>query len=435
MDFSKIFQYKVDLLKKYEILDICIIFLVFLFYVTILWNTSVAKNCYTLLALISLYLLTTRQLTAKLFRLEKYFLWSIAAGFIWVILTYFINDMPKGGGSWILNRQFRLLLIIPIYLMFRNRPLPGNVWWFIIGFAAIVVGNVALSEVRWEEGWPVGRAQGDTNAIFFGYISLCLSFLVFIGIKPFYSSNNYKIVFWFVSVCSGFFALVVSGSRSAWIAIPISLIFVSWYLVRNVSIYKKILIIISLLLIPVAMFQFPYTQVKYNATVKGTSDYLQSKSIFDPVRLTSEGERLDAWRVMLLTIKNNLIFGIGIGGFDAEMQRYIDKKSIHPQLGKLPHSHNQYIEASLYSGILGLILNLSILILPGAIFLFHINNNSYSLIPYAISGLLVVTAYLLFGLVDLTLTRKIPIIFYGLTISILLSIMYQEDKNTDSNPL
>lgn len=79
----------------------------------------------------------------------------------------------------------------------------------------------------------------------------------------------------------------------------------------------------------------------------------------------------------------------------------------------------------LYGGILGLIINLAILVLPSIIFVKHIKSGNYESHFYAVAGLLLVTGYLLFGLTDLTLARKDPIIFFGLSISILLSLTYK----------
>lgn len=434
MELFERFQFKLNLLKNYNYLDLVIILLVFLFFVTILWNTSVAKICYMLLALIALYLLATRQLNFNLSTLEKYFLWSIAASFIWVVITYFINGMPEKGGSWILNRQLRLLLIIPIYMMLRCRSIPANAWWSILGIGSIVAGLVGITGVSWSSGWPVGRAAGDTNAIFFGEISLCMAFIAIIGIKKYYSISKLKTVFLFIAACLGLLAMLLSGTRTAWLAIPFLFLITSLYLINNISLKKKIVVILMLVAIPVVFFQYPTVQVRYLSAEKNINEYLQSNNISDSVHKTSTGLRLNTWKVMLTTIKENPIFGVGIGGFRNEMDRYIQRKNMHPRAPILPHSHNQYIEISVYSGLLGLLFYVGILLFPGIIFYQYIRGNHVQAQPYAVSGLLLIVAYIVFGTTDVTLTRKIPIIFFGLTISILLSLMYQQDKNIDNSP-
>jgi len=437
MDLFERFQFKLNLLKNYNYLDLIIIFLIFLFFVTILWNTSVAKNCYTLLALIALYLLATRQLTIYLFRLEKYFLWSIAASFIWVVVTYFINGMPEKGGTWILNRQLRLLLIIPIYLMLRSRPIPAYTWWYILGIGSIVAGLVGISGVFWRNGLQIGRATGDTSAIFFGGISLCMAFMALIGIKKYYSKGKLKAVFLFFAVCLGLLAMILSGTRTAWLAIPFLFIITSLYLINNISLNKKIIVLMLLSTFPILFFQVPSVQNRYLLAKNNIGEYLKSNNITDPVHNSSTGIRLDIWKVMLTTIKENPIFGVGIGGFKDELNRHIQNGVINTSIGVQPHSHNQYIEISVYSGILGLILNICMLIFPAIIFYKYAkrdNCNNGLAQPYAVSGMLLVTAYLLFGLTDLTLTRKVPIMFFGLSISILLSLVYQNKKN-NRNPL
>ena len=111
MIVSKLHQYKSEYFSKYNWLDLIIVSLLFLFYITLFWNASIAKICYLLLTLIALYLIGTRQIRYKLINLEKYFLWSIAAYFTWIVITYFINDMPEKGGTWIMNTQLRILMI------------------------------------------------------------------------------------------------------------------------------------------------------------------------------------------------------------------------------------------------------------------------------------------------------------------------------------
>jgi len=432
--FERRLQDKLNLLKNCNYLDLFVISLVFLFFISILWNTSVSKIIYTLLALIALYLLATRQLTSSLFTLEKLFLWSIAASFIWVVITYFINGMPEKGGSWILNRQLRLLAIIPIYLLLRSHPIPPNAWFYMVGLGSIIAGIVGIFEVSWINVWPAGRATGDTNAIFFGEISLCMAFLALIGVKKYYSTSKLKTIFLLTSVCLALLAMVLSSTRTAWLALPFLFIITSLYLIKNISLNRKIIVLLMITMIPVVFFQFPSVQNRYLLTEKNISEYINSDNISNAVHKSSTGLRLDAWKVMLTTIKENPIFGIGIGGFNNEMNRYIHERVIDPGTIRLPHSHNQYIEISVYSGILGLVLHLCILIFPTIIFYKYAKLDNGLAQPYAVSGLLITIAFIVFGITDLTLTRKIPIIFFGLTISILMSLMYQQDKNIDNSP-
>lgn len=435
MSLINFIQYKSDILKNYKLIDLFIISLVFIIYMTILWDFSIAKNCYSILSLIALYQLATKQLNIDLTKLEKVFLGAIAASFTWIVITYFINGMPERGGHWIINVHLRMLMIIPIYLMLRNQTISVNLWWFFVSFGSIVAGSVAIAEVTWANGWPVGRAGGDTSAIYFGEISLCLAFVTLIGIRTYFSTNMLTIILWLISVSLGILAMILAGSRGAWIAIPVLIIIASWYLTKDIAFYKKLIVLVCLLSLPIIMFQFPYAQTRYHNAEKQITEYIESENILDPAHNLSVGLRLDAWKVMLLTIKENPFFGIGIGGFKEEINKYADKGMVHPDPvgGGLHHSHNQYIEIAVYSGVIGLLLNLGILISPLIIFLKFVRSNVQSHQPFAVAGLMLIASYLIFGITDLTLTKKIHIIFYGLSISILLSILTQMNNKVMSS--
>ena len=422
----KYVQYKPDILEKSKRLDFLVIILIFSVYFTILSNVTVAVFCYSMLALVALYLISTRRITLSLTKFEKLFLFFIAASFVWVSITYFINGMPEKGGGWIIRRQLNVLMVIPIYLMLRGRPIPPNVWWLAISIGASIVGLVAVFEVDWSQGWPMGRARGDTNRIFFGEISLCLVFITIIGVKTFFLSNKLKVIFWFSSVFLGGLAVVLSSARGAWIPIPFLIVISFWYLSKNVSVYKKILILVGLIAIPIMMFQFPYTQAKYHQAEEQLSNYFQRGTIVDSMQDSSIGLRLEAWRLMTITIHENPLVGIGIGGFKNEIKHYINEGITHPSISLLSHSHNQYVEVAVYSGLIGLLFYLGILLVPGAIFLGCIKNGTSQNSPYAVSGLLIILAFLMFGMTDLTLAREVPAMFYGLSISILLSLVNQK---------
>jgi len=191
---------------------------------------------------------------------------------------------------------------------------------------------------------------------------------------------------------------------------------------------------VILLLIPILILQFPFAKNRINSAKENLTSFYSNKNIMDSVHINGVAMRLNTWVVMLNTIKGNPVFGIGLGGFKSEIQKYVNEKAVHPIMGDLPHSHNQYIEISINSGLPGLFFNLCVLIIPGFIFYKSMQTGSPKVQSFAATGLVVILAYLIYGIGDLTLTRKIPIIFFGLTISILLSIMYQQEKSDISNP-
>ena len=430
MTFSKLHQLKSDYFSKYDWLDLIIASVAFLFYITILWDISIARSCYLLLALIALYLIVTRKITYELSKLEKLFLWSIAAYFGWILITYFINGMPERGGRWIMNRQLRILLIIPIYLMLRSRPIPVNAWWLMVSCGAIVAGLIGITQVNWAPGWPSGRAAGDVGAILFGGISLCMAFMSLTGIK-YFAGKKIAILF-LIPVCLGLLAMILSGTRGVWISLPFIILTIFWIFARKYSIQRKILILLTLLLIPVILLQFPVTQSRLKLAVTNINKYIQSENINDLGKHDSVGLRIETWRIMLDTVKENPMFGIGIGGYKAERQRHIESEKVSKYVDQLPHAHNQYLEIAVYSGLIGLALHLCIYILPGIVFYQRIKDHTDRYLPLYTSGLIIILGYLFFGLTDVTLSLKAHIMFFGLSIAILLTYAFKKQPPVES---
>ena len=323
-----------------------------------------------------------------------------------------------------MNRQLRILLIIPIYLMLRSRPIPVNAWWLMVSCGAIVAGIVGINQVSWAHGWPSGRAAGDIGAILFGGISLCMAFISLTGIK-YFAGKKIAILF-LAPVCLGLLAMILSLSRGVWISLPFIILTVFWIFARKYSIQRKILILLTLLIIPVIVFQFPAAQNRLKIGVTNFNNYIQNENIDDTNKNTSVGLRIETWRIMLDTIKENPVFGVGIGGYKTERQRHIENKDVSKIVEVIPHSHNQYLEVAVYSGLLGLALHLCIYILPGIVFYQRIKDHTDRYLPLYTSGLIIILGYLIFGLTDVTLSLKAHIMFFGLSIAILLTYSFKK---------
>jgi len=137
---------------------------------------------------------------------------------------------------------------------------------------------------------------------------------------------------------------------------------------------------------------------------------------------SSSGIRLEWWKASLLLTKEKPLFGYGLYEASGRMVELANEgvlaefmKTLHE---KNYHFHSIYLDALGKHGIFGLLCTLGIFFMP--LYLFFKNRAESEYI--ALSGILVISSFMISGLVDMSLIGKAPIVVFGALVT--LCIVY-----------
>lgn len=182
-----------------------------------------------------------------------------------------------------------------------------------------------------------------------------------------------------IILCS--FSLVLTMSRTSWIVILITMLFVGF------AVQKKLLMVIVIGVCALLIFILPSKFIKHAKTVTQVDKFFASKKIL--------GERLLCWKASIAMIQDHPLLGIGPGkknfrdAFqlyggkikEAEKQIKKEKTSVQPKeiktrkkslvkgVEKLSHAHNIFLHIWVETGVVGLLafLWLFVMVLSSAI--------------------------------------------------------------------
>lgn len=153
--------------------------------------------------------------------------WSFVAaftGFFFVVVLAFGFGHQTDEGFRLLGRYLRLLFVVPALLALRRYQPPAAAVWTGLGLGALVLGLDAVWESLSARGFL--RPYGDTNvSILFGDLATLTTFAFAAG-YVYIDGRLPRLGPFLVAGCVflGLLASFLSGTRGAWVAMPVLLV-------------------------------------------------------------------------------------------------------------------------------------------------------------------------------------------------------------------
>ena len=299
--------------------------------------------------------------------------------------SYFIFPPAKYSLSNI-GTTLHFVLFTPIVMvMIKHPPKLTWVWLCIIGGASLS----GLHTIYY-------GSRGTVNPILFGDISVLLAFASLISWSHF-KSNKILRILPILGFVLGLLASVNSLARGSWVAIPLLTIVVMYYLYIHLENKKRLIIPLVVIIIALAGTSFVgwgKIEPRVTIAVKEFQEYFAGESYQTPV-----GYRLETYKGGLLVLKENPLYGVGLG-HRAKAFDDLESRGLLRDLSMIKNAHNQILEDGIDKGLLGIASYLT--------FMFFLLIHFYKRLtksPTNMMGLILIVGFVVFGLTNITFTH------------------------------
>ena len=309
------------------------------------------------------------------------------------------------------DKTLRFLLAIPAFFLIRwTKPSLYWVWNGLIG-GSIATGTLALYE---KFILDVDRAQGHTQVIQFGNLSMLMALFCLAGMgwaaslaQP---ALRYRyLLLLTLGALAGILASLLSGSRGGWVGLPFVLIVLFKAYHGFFTLRTKILAFSALILVGAAVFYTPKLDIKQRVgeAISDVQQYKQGNSD------TSVGARFEMWRGAFQLIQAKPFLGWGKDGYQPAMQDLAAQKKVSPVVSPFNHAHNEFIDQAAKHGISGLIALLALYLVPIFYFAPYLKHSYLPIRAIAVAGTLLPVCYIDFGFSQAFLTHNSGVMMYA----------------------
>ena len=276
---------------------------------------------------------------------EKRVLIGFSIFFVLVSLSL-ANTQDFAGGMKKIERYIHFPLLIPMYLLLKKyRVETGKAFLCGLLVAAMVMFGQALyqtSVLDWR------RAVGAYNPLIFGDVSMLV--LVFVVCALLTVSQNWRhYLMGALAIGLALSASVMSGSRGAWILLPVAAVWFLWVKRESLGVITLISIVILGTMLVWGALGLDRVKNGIDRTVRQFQKYSQ-----DSTKTNTVGARLEMWRDGITIWKSHPLIGTGIGDYKNDrMQLFKERRSY---LGRpYGHAHSIYFDLLATTGLVGVI--------------------------------------------------------------------------------
>ena len=211
-----------------------------------------------------------------------------------------------------------------------------------------------------------------------------------------------------IACISGYTAILLSQTRGVWLALPVLAIIFACINYKIILKNTRFLIIIASTLI---VLSSAYISTTENNIIKRTiAGVINSKNAIHEYYnvgnisrnlTTSMGERIELWDLGYELFINNIMFGVGYNHYNKIVNEKVSAQHYPQSMNRHHGAHNEILHVAAEMGIIGITSFLIFILLPLIVFVrLYKSYNVQHYKAYSLSGVLLITAYMLFGLTD-----------------------------------
>jgi len=391
---------------------------------TVLSVAKVNGLIFSLFALSGLFLLfRCRNKSTQVNHDEMLFYFSLGIFFlVSLFITIYGGFIYKAIGKYL-----HLLLAIPVYIYLRYSGVKLCYIWYGLVAGSVVAAGVAVYESLILN---ISRVQSLTHPIIFGNLALVMGCMSMAGYGWFKQRKNWQLVFPVFALICGILASILSLSRGGWVAVPFLMIVFFWYIQSHFLFRHKIIVSISTLIFLGAIYAIPQTKVSFqiDRTITSLQQY-EDSDINSYKRATSVGTRFEMWQASWKMFLDNPVMGVGWGHYLEQAQLQVDQGLRNRSAATFDHPHSEYFSVLAYGGILGFLALILMFLTLTWLFVKYIKQGETADIRrLALAGLVLVVAYMAFGLSEPMLLRSRSVNFFAFYLAVFMSAIYGQSR-------
>ncbi len=352
--------------------------------------------------------------------------------FFWPLLVYAIGHFTLAiHEKWAIS-EFNdyLPYVLVLFGAWGIRKYKPRAEWFWVGLAMGATGAAIFAGYQYI-GLGI-RAGGYLNPIQFGNIALLMGVLCMVHALVICDFSRLNILLW-VGFVSGLAASVWSLTRGGWLALVLIFIWIFSNATKGWTSLRRFLMAVTIFIgLCVPVFQSNgIVQSRISQGVAELQEYIATGE-----QNNSVGVRLGLWSVGLEGIKNAPFFGQGSQGWLATRDAAIADGKLASFGQRFTHLHNEYLDITFKRGVVGLMLYLTLYLVPMLMFFRpHLHHPALDVRALAMAGMVIPMMFMDFGLTQTFLShnsgRVVLCSFWMCVAALMLNAI---ETSTSSNP-
>ncbi|MGX3021933.1 O-antigen ligase family protein [Ursidibacter sp. B-7004-1] len=388
--------------------------LVFLFYTTLLISQKSYNYTAMVLAAVALFFVLYRlfyeKQTISLSQDAKKIIYAFVAYFSTIALSVLVTN----DGFREIDNPSRVLLFIPLILLFSTFPIRINTILYAIPTGSAIIGLMAIIQIfilGQEKPFPDHmHIQAGNISVTLAMMSLAIS--IYWGIKKQYN----LMLICFICASLGMLASAFSGARGGWVGLPAIFAIILFFSYKHLN--KKLTLVITFVLsiLISGIVISPKTNVLNRIQIAQAEiiNYFEHHE-----RTSSLGARFDMWNSAVLGIQQKPLLGWGKNGYIELKRSQLEQNIIAEGTLKFNDAHNQYLDTTVKRGVLGLLGLLAVILIPLVYFISAIRNTSLEIKIIALLGIIHIISTVFFFTSQTFLAHNSGAVFYFVSVVIL----------------
>jgi O-antigen ligase len=362
---------------------------------------------------------------------EKYLIIGFALYTVLSVVAFLYWPMTKESHMRV-EDDLKFLMFIPLYLLVRQMSFDPKKLIGVVFLLAIMMGVVSLAQyLRFDfitALYPFSdRPAAGVNPMRYAVIailSVCFIFNFWVIYK---NKSNFMKVGLLMGVIFGLFACVLTQTRGVLLSLPLLALLYGYYLYWKGDRKYLLALLVGVLVFFLWAFQSSFVQKRIDTTMVNIERYIAGDGD------SSLGARLDMYRASMILFKENPIFGHGLGVFREKSKELKETgllgDNVRGEVGVRKTPHNEFFQAIVEKGFLGLLATIFLFIVPGLIFYRATISSNRDVSFYGLSGMSLLVVFFVAGQTGTLFNHNLFTNYYIIMVMLFVSqIRVLEDK-------
>ncbi|MEO8085927.1 MAG: O-antigen ligase family protein [Bacteroidota bacterium] len=267
--------------------------------------------------------------------------------------------------------SFLLMPLVLTSFTFTNRDIQRYKQFFIAGVTVTAAGCILAASYQYYLNGEFStffyvRLSRFLHPTYFTiYLNLSLLFLLENFFSRTYQTSRYHFLHYLIIPFTIIFMIMLASRTASIVALISVLIYLCLTLVtRKMNSREKIFSV--LILIMISTFQFITLKIfnRFSAVTNVIESASETPTGNNNNVSTGPGVRIYLWRNALELIKENVMWGVGVGDVKDELMRVYAKNNYQNGIDNRLNPHNQYLQTMIALGLPGLFALLLLMVIP-----------------------------------------------------------------------